>query len=141
MSLSHRLVLVGLLALGVSAAGACSTNQSGVKNYAGEFRGLVDASPDRVTAAARDTLEDLRLKVTSSDATRVDGHVVAYTAQDKKVNVDIKSSGESASQVEIRVGAFGDQALSLRIFDGIRSRLGDVGARDATSAATAPAPR
>jgi len=49
--------------------------------------------------------------------------VTAKTAGDKDVKITIKKEGQNTSRIWIRVGVFGDQALSRQIYDNIKSQL------------------
>ena len=58
-----------------------------------------------------------------SSATEIDGKVTGRTALDKEVVITIKRQTESTSSLSIRVGAFGDEALSQKIYEKIKARL------------------
>ncbi|MCE9592150.1 MAG: DUF3568 domain-containing protein [Planctomycetes bacterium] len=113
---------VCVLSAGVSMTG-CETSQAGVSNVAGTVNSVVGASPDKVAAAAKATLEDLKLASISASSTKVDGKVTAKTAQDRVVTIKIATAGENVSEVDIRVGDFGDEGLSMQILDGIKKRI------------------
>jgi hypothetical protein len=117
---------IGALAavvLGMVMVTGCKTAEPGVKNYAGTVCGVVHATPERVTAAARETLEELKLNSIFSEATRIDGKVMARTARDKTVDIEITTAPEESSKVQIRVAEFGDEELSLQILNRIRSKV------------------
>jgi hypothetical protein len=122
MTLMRVLTLSLALALGLLAVG-CSTDEPGVKNVAGAIEGYVDASPERTAAAAETVVKDLKLVLVSSVATKLDGKVAATTAQGDKVTIDIKRAGDNVSEVSIRVGTLGDEALGLKIFNDIKKQL------------------
>lgn len=110
------------LTLGLLLTG-CSTHEPGVKNFAGSIEGYVDASPERTAAAAETVVKDLKLALVSSVATKLDGKVVATTAQGKDVTIDIKRAGDNVSEVSIRVGTLGDESLGVKIFNDIKKQL------------------
>ncbi len=103
---------------------ACSTGHVGVKNYAGTVVTYIDATPEQITNAAVNTIRELKLTLISSSWSTLDGEVVARTAQDKKVDIEIKGVGQNISKIEIRVGVWGDEAMSVRILDKIKAKLG-----------------
>lgn len=114
-------VALGLML--VAGLAACSTGQSGVSNRLGTITATLSASPQAVTEAGKETLEEMDLIIISSDATAVDGRVVARTARDDSVTIEVESAGDNVSDVGIRVGTFGDEAMSLTILEGIKQRL------------------
>lgn len=122
MKTAAALALAAVL-LGTLTLTACETSQPGVKNKLIHVSATVDGNPDKVTAAAKETLEDMRLVDISAQSTRIDGYVTARTAQDRPVTINVTQAGENVSNVTVRVGHFGDEALSLRILDGIRENL------------------
>lgn len=103
----------------------CTTPQPGVSNQFGTLETLVEADTKAVTEAAKDTLEDMDLVIVSSQATAIDGQVIARTAQDKKVTVTAEKAGENLTKMYIRVGTVGDQEVSLDILERIQNRLRD----------------
>src|SRR5687768_7971380 len=116
MRASTRMASLAGLAFGcVWVLSGCKTAQPGAKNYAGTVTGPVAAEPARVTAAARETVEELTLNSIFSEVSTIDGMVTARTARDKQVDIDIKQDGENVSRVCIRVGDWGDETLSLQI--------------------------
>lgn len=123
MHTSRRISMLLAVALSLAFLAACKTSEPGVKNYVGTIRGVVAAKPDRVTAAARETLDELKLHSLFSESTRIDGKVMARTARDKKVEIDITRATDTSSNVSIRVGDLGDQELSLQILDRIREKV------------------
>ena len=117
-------VMFVLLAVCMMLAVGCKTDQPGVTNRAGTFKATLAAGPAAVTEAAKEVMEDMDLIVISSEATAIDGRVIARTAQDVKVRIDSKQVGESVSEVFVRVGKLGDKDLSLTILDEIKEELG-----------------
>jgi ribosomal protein L9 len=118
------------LAIGLSAlaglatfASGCDSAQPGVTNDMGTFVAKIKGEPDKVTAAAKAALEDLQFKFVMATNSKVDGYLTAKTAQNEDVVVKINSAGVDVSKVEVKVGAFGDEGISLRIISGIQSKL------------------
>lgn len=102
---------------------ACSTDQPGATTTLGTYTVNVDAAPDKVTDAANKACQDLKLSNINANGSTVDGKVTAQTAQGQDVSIDIKQSGDKVSQVSIRVGATGDEAISKQLVDRIKSHL------------------
>lgn len=118
-------ITAGLLGLGVMFATitGCETSSPGVKNYVGTYTANVDARPDKVTNAARKAVEELKLTNVTSTATKIDGRVRAWTAQNEEVQINVEQAGDNVSKISIRVGASGDEAVSKQILDRTKSNL------------------
>lgn len=116
--------VLALLTLCFVVIGGCKTDQPGVTNRVGTIKATLAANPASVTEAAKEVLEDMDLIIISSNATAIDGRVIARTAQDVKVRVDSESVGENVSEVFIRVGTLGDKDLSMTILDEVKEELG-----------------
>ena len=85
---------------------------------------LVAASPEEVTAAAKTVAEDMKLAVVSAERTSLDGKVVARTAQNHTITINVKLKDKNVSHITIQVGTLGDQNMSMVIFEQIKSQLG-----------------
>ena len=117
------LLAVALVGLGLSLSvlGGCETSRAGVKDTAGRYSTMVNAAPDKATAAAKQAVEDLKLADITSTATKVDGKVTARTAGNDQVNIEIEQAGDNVSEVSVRVGVTGDESLSMQILDRIKN--------------------
>ena len=111
-------LLSGCLLAAAGAAGAATVAYVG-----GEIKTTLQAAPPQVVAATDTAFKQMSIVAVSSDSTAVDGLVEGRTATDKKITVTVKSEGDKASRVGIRVGTFGDEALSRQILDKIKSNL------------------
>ncbi len=114
--------LTALAGLATFAPG-CDSAQPGVSNEMGTYVARIKGEPDKVTAAAKAALDDLQFKFVMATNSKVDGYLTAKTAQNDDVVVKINSAGADLSKVEVKVGAFGDEGISLRIISGIQSKL------------------
>lgn len=122
-TMKNRVVL-GLLTVCLLITFGCKTDQAGVTNRVGTIKATLAAAPPAVTEAAEEVLEDMDLVIISASATKIDGRVIARTAQDVKVRVDSQKIGDDVSEVFIRIGGLGDSELSLTILDEIKEELG-----------------
>ena len=114
------LAMVGLSILMFSA---CKTSQPGVKNVAGTYSEMIDATPPQVTAAAQEVLNQMKLLGVEAESTDLDGKVTARTAQDKTVTVRVEKQSSHVSRMRVRVGRLGDQAISITILEKIKEKL------------------
>jgi hypothetical protein len=106
--------------LAVAAAGAAG---AGVAYMMGDLKATVDASPTQVVRAAEGALDEMGITVVSSSGDDLEGTVTARTARDRRVRIDVKRETPTTSGVSIRIGTFGDEALSREIYDQLRQRL------------------
>ena len=132
------LMAIGLC-LGLLGLTGCSTGMPGVKNEMGNIRTTLEANPRQLTEVAERTLADMGLSIISSQSTAVDGQIVARTAQDRRVTLHISEESDDLSKLTIRVGTFGDEAVSLALLKRIERRLNqpDAGAAEAGAASDA----
>jgi hypothetical protein len=116
------LLLAGSLGLGLMVLSGCETNSPGEKDTLGTYSVMVDGRPDKVTKAATESVQDMKLTDIVSTGTTIDGKVMAKDAQSDNVEIDIEQAGDNVSKVTVRVGA-GDEAISHQILDRIKKNL------------------
>ncbi len=107
----------------LAAAAALLTGCSQAKEATGTYEAYFSANPEQVVAAARDTLEDLKFRSITATATAVDGELIAYTGQDKKVHIKVDGEGATVSKLSVRVGTLGDERISNTIIENTKARL------------------
>ena len=117
------LIVAACLSGGCLAAAAAAGAGATVAYAKGDTERVVSADPPEVVEAARAVLDELAIPVISSESSQIDGVVNGRTAADKKVRVYVEQQTPGVSHVSVRVGTFGDEALSGRILEGITSRL------------------
>lgn len=120
--LSSSLMMQGcvLLAVGAGAAAGAGT----VAYIKGELQTTYAASLDRTWEGSLGALKDLNYKVISSQKDGSEGEIEANRAGEEKVKIVLTISGPGTTLVKIRVGIFGDKAVSSAINSAIASRLG-----------------
>lgn len=99
---------------------------AGVGGYAyvkGELKATEKASLDKVWDASLAAMQELQFAVTAQAKDALTGELTARTAQDKKVTIQLKALPDSSTEIKVRVGTFGDEALSLVIMDKIKKHL------------------
>ena len=103
------------------AAGAGSA--AGVAYVRGDTETVVDGDTKAVTAASEAAAKQMDLTVISSNASSLDGKVVARNAGDTRVIVVVRAEGERSSRVSIRVGNFGDDVMQATLLEKIKANL------------------
>lgn len=104
----------------VVAAGAAGT---GVAWYNGRMETTLDAGMNNAYSAAQDAIRDLEFATISQKKSAIDAELVARTALDKRVEIVLKKVDDRLTKVSIRVGVFGDEALSLAVLEKIKANL------------------
>jgi len=123
----HSRIAVLALALGAlpGLSGCISSAGSppGTTYSFGSLDCSVPATPEKVVQASEKALKEKDLHMVSSDATGVDGKVVAKTALDTTIAITVTRQDDKTSKITIRVGTFGDQELSNDLLEKIRANL------------------
>jgi hypothetical protein len=103
---------------GFGAAGA------GVAYELGDLEATYDATPNDVVRASREVFEEMGFHHLLVTRTSEDGELTAETADtDRKVKLRFARE-QNLTRVWIRIGIFGDEALSREVYDRIRTKLG-----------------
>lgn len=128
-SISFRRLLVAVL-LSVSLAGlsgclavAAGAGAGAVAFVRGELETNLNTDYNKVVDSARSAIGELEFAKVSENKDALKAVMVARTAMDKKVEITITNSGKKLTNIKIRVGVFGDEALSMSILDKIKSGL------------------
>ncbi|HUJ44031.1 MAG TPA: DUF3568 family protein [Opitutaceae bacterium] len=110
--------LTGCLAVAAGAAGA-----SAVAWVEGRLDANLNADFERSAKAADLAIHDLQFAKISEKKDALEDTLVARTAGDRRVEIKVEKVTDQTSKVEIRVGVFGDEPLSLTVLDKIKARL------------------
>lgn len=117
---------VMLILLGASLAG-CNAVKSGTEATVGYIRGeYIQFTVKNVSTVCRATVSAMdQLKVTISEQAcdELTGRIVARNAQDQKITIKIKRTGEDLTRIAIQVGAMGDEKQSQAIYNMIKAKL------------------
>ena len=104
----------------VVAAGAAGT---GVAWYKGRLEANVNADIDDTFKASQKALTQLEFAKIKDHKSAVDAELVARTALDKRVEIQLTRVTSGTTKIEIRVGVFGDESLSMLILEKIKAAL------------------
>src|SRR5688572_32484919 len=103
---------------------ACKTDEPGVKStYRSQYTTMV-GNTGKVTEAAEEVLKDMKLQRVTSKSTEVDGLATGYTADGKKITVEIERDSDTTSEVRVNVGQMGDPDLGKTIISRMEQKLG-----------------
>lgn len=108
------LLLVG----GAAAAGA-----GAVVYVKGELKDTEPNSLDATHAAVLAGLHDLQYAVVNDSKDLINAKTLARTATDTRIEVLLTKQSPTQTEIRIRVGTFGDEALSRQILEKIKAHL------------------
>jgi hypothetical protein len=113
--------LVGTSGCVAVAAGAGAG--AAVAYVRGELDTTLSADFEQTARAADRAITELQFAKVAERKDALLDIITARTAADKKVEVRIENVARNLTRVKIRIGLFGDEALSLSILDHIKSNL------------------
>jgi hypothetical protein len=120
-------MVVVLSGLSMTAGGcllaAAGAGAGGAVYVMGDVEEVLSAPTEKVAKASVKALEALKLTVVSEAASALEGKVIGWTSDDKKITITMKREGDKSTKISIRIGTFGDEARSLQILDEIKKRL------------------
>ncbi|MCF6149982.1 MAG: DUF3568 family protein [Candidatus Kuenenia sp.] len=122
------ILAIGLMTKGCAVfvvGAAAGAGAAGVAYVKGDMRACVKADPRAVEKASVKAFEVLDIHKVSSGSSALDAEVVGRTAAEMKVTIKAKIEATGESSVTIRVGTFGDEPLSRRIYDEVNTHLPD----------------
>ncbi len=131
MNRSLRIVCAAMASVGTAlGAGGCLAVAAGAvvgagayAYHAGKLNARLDASLDRSFEATRTALTDMGFTELSTAKDALTAHATAETADAKEVTVHLEKVADDATDISIRIGAFGDERKSTEVLAKIRERL------------------
>lgn len=106
-----------VLLLGAGAGGAAG----GTAYVLGELKVTKEMSLDEAWRRAQAAIKDLEFLLTSEVKDALSAKLTARTAGDKKVQIILNKHSNALTEIRIRVGVLGDDALSRLILEKIVS--------------------
>lgn len=119
LALVTMLVTSGCLAV---AAGA-GAGAAAVAYVRGELQTTVSEDYDATVKATHRAIDQLGFVKVSEKKDALIAILTVRNAADKKIEIRLDRSARNLTQVRIRVGVFGDEALSMAILDKIKANL------------------
>jgi hypothetical protein len=110
--------LTGCVAVVAGAAGAGT-----VVWVRGELEAVLDSNYEKAVTAANLAIRQFQFAKISEKKDALTAILIARTAEDRKVEIKVSKTGDQSAKVQIRVGFFGDEALSLTVLDKIKTNL------------------
>lgn len=118
MLLGATLVTSGCLAV-AAGAGAGAT----VAYVRGDLDVTLNANIDRSLFAVNEAVRQLQFAKVSERKDALQAIVIARNVSDKKIEMRLDKLAQDATKLKIRVGTFGDEALTQAVLEKIKANL------------------
>jgi len=112
---------VGGLTSGCLAVAAGAGAGAAVAYRMGRLDSTVASNVTKASQATSDALTQLQLAKVSESHDALSAVFVARTSSDQKIEVKLSALGDATTKVEIRVGVFGDEPMSMKILEQIKA--------------------
>lgn len=125
----RRMIFGVLLLSSVAATSGCLAVAAGagagaaVAYVRGELSVTLSSDYEATSRATDRAIEQLQFARISERKDALLNLVEARNAADKKVSIRLENTARELTKVRIRVGIFGDEALSMAILDKIKANL------------------
>ena len=122
-------MMIALAALVLASGGGCAVVVVGgaaVAGYAyvkGDLKSTEGASLDKTWNATLLAMKEMSYPVIKQGKDAIAGELTARNASNKEVYIYLKKLSDTATEVSIRVGTFGDEQASITILTKIKSHL------------------
>jgi len=121
-----KFTLLPLLASLLAFASGCALFAFGAAGYAyakGELKSTEPAPLDRTWDATVAAAKELQFPIVEQSKDALEARMVAKNAEDRDIRIKLKKVADNSTELHVRVGAFGDEAVSHEILDRIRKRV------------------
>jgi hypothetical protein len=135
--MTKRLLTIGLMTLMLVGGNGCAlfvvggAAAAGAGGYAyikGEAKSTEGSSLDKTWNATLTAMKELEFPIIKQGKDAIAGELTARNATGKDIHIYEKKLSDTATEISIRVGTFGDEALSRTILMKIKSHLESSGA-------------
>ena len=86
----------------------------------GELKTNEDVPIDKLWNATQAAIKEMGFAVKTEEKDALSAKLVALTADDKTININLKKRNDYLTEISIRVGTFGDESLSKKILEEIK---------------------
>lgn len=117
------LVILGACLPGCAAVIVGAGAGAGVAYKMGQMEATAPAELRATVSATEEAFTHLQLALVSKKVDAFGAEFIGRTAMDQRISVRLTGASDTATQVRIRIGVFGDETMSLKIYDQIRAGL------------------
>jgi len=127
-SLPSRLAAIVTLAAALMGSG-CAAVVAGagagaaVAYVRGDLEATLDTGLGQSLRATNQAIGQLKFAKISEKEDALLAIVIARNAADKKIEIRLEKQSAALTKIKIRVGMFGDEALSMAVLDKVRANL------------------
>ncbi|UCE39462.1 MAG: DUF3568 family protein [Thermoplasmata archaeon] len=124
---SKSLLLTIILGMGLLANSGCvllvggAAGAGAVAYLGGELKSDEEISLDRLWDATQAAIKDMGLTVKTKEKDYLSAKLVAVTADDKNININLKRKSDNLTEIAIRIGKFGNESMSQQILNEIKN--------------------
>src|SRR5882762_9575263 len=114
-----KFTLLAVLASLIAFASGCALFAVGAAGYAyakGELKSTEPAPLDRTWDATVAAVKELQFPIVEQSKDALEARMVATNAEDKDIRIKLKKVADNSTELHVRVGAFGDEAVSHEIW-------------------------
>ena len=114
-----KFTLLAVLASLIAFASGCALFAVGAAGYAyakGELKSTEPAPLDRTWDATVAAVKELQFPIVEQSKDALEARMVAKNAEDKDIRIKLKKVADNSTELHVRVGAFGDEAVSHEIW-------------------------
>jgi hypothetical protein len=108
-----------LFVIGAAAGGAAAA----VAYSDGALSTTYDSGLDQVAAATRQAIDQLQFAKPEERSDAISASFTTHNAKGDRISIVLSHLSDKSTKLVIRVGTFGDEALSLSINDKIKANL------------------
>ncbi|HEX9831016.1 MAG TPA: DUF3568 family protein [Thermodesulfobacteriota bacterium] len=120
-SLITMLGIISLLNSGCAAVLLGGAAGAGTVLYIkGELQSTEEVSLGTAWMATQTAIKDMEFITGTTEKDDISAKLIAYTSDDRKIQINLKRKTDKLTEIVIRVGTFGDESLSHLILDNIR---------------------
>ena len=118
-------LLVGIAILGQGCVvAAVGLGAAGTIAYIrGDLEAIESEDINAVYEASIQAAEELELRIISKTKDALSATIIARDAQDKKVQIILRTTAENTTKLSIRIGTFGSETKSRLIYQRIYDKL------------------
>ncbi len=92
----------------------------------GEIEAAFAKPMPEMFVASEGALNDLKFPIRRSKLDEYNAYVYSNETQRRRIEIDLEKKSDTVTKINIRVGFFGDQAMSRLILATIQARLGSL---------------
>lgn len=102
---------------------AAGAGAGAVAYVRGDLDATLDGTLEQAVRAANRAAEALKFAKVSEKTDALQSTLVLRNAADRKIEVRLDRASDRVTKIKIRVGVFGDEALSLAVLDQVKAAL------------------